>query len=317
MSLAVRILGAMHVPASHRCQGDNRYIPEPIRRALRYETNFGCPVNGCGVPYVTYHHFDPPYREGTEHNADGMIAMCLAHHKMADAGTWSDEQLRYMKRQPFLTGDRVGGRLEWLRRDVFIQAGSNVALNPGVVLQVGEQKAMWTSRGPDGYLRFNFRIIDQHGAELLHLEDNEWIVTGPMADVRAAASANAIRLVAPLRGVSVNITFRSLSEADCKRLCTKEATSRGGRLPLPADLLASLPPDLIETITPSEQDVVDELWQSIQASHVAWPALSVTVGARMKHPMPLRITRRYLQIAQRLIAGGNWFFMRGATLIAI
>lgn len=46
---------------------------------------------------VSYHHFDPPYHQGGTHNSEGMIALCLPHHKNADIGTYTDEQLKYHK----------------------------------------------------------------------------------------------------------------------------------------------------------------------------------------------------------------------------
>jgi hypothetical protein len=73
-----------------------------IRRQLRGEVGFGCPVEGCGSPYLTWHHFDPPWREREHHDADGMFALCLQHHKEADSGAFSDSQLRSFKAEPFL-----------------------------------------------------------------------------------------------------------------------------------------------------------------------------------------------------------------------
>jgi hypothetical protein len=34
-------------------------IPEEVRRMLREQVNFGCPVSDCGHPYLMDHHFDP------------------------------------------------------------------------------------------------------------------------------------------------------------------------------------------------------------------------------------------------------------------
>ncbi len=80
---------------------DRTKPPADIRRALRVEVGFGCPVDGCGSPYLTWHHFDPPWRERQHHDAAGMIALCLQHHKEADSGAFSHEQLRVLKASPF------------------------------------------------------------------------------------------------------------------------------------------------------------------------------------------------------------------------
>lgn len=51
----------------------NRTPPEPVREILRKEVNFGCPIEGCGSPYLEYHHFDPPWHEREHHDPQGMI----------------------------------------------------------------------------------------------------------------------------------------------------------------------------------------------------------------------------------------------------
>ena len=56
-----------------------------------------CPVDGCCSPYLTYHHFDPPWAEQRQHKVGGMIALCLQHHKEADGGAFTTEQLRRLK----------------------------------------------------------------------------------------------------------------------------------------------------------------------------------------------------------------------------
>ena len=73
-----------------------------MRRALREEVAFGCPIDGCGSPYLTWHHFDPPWHVEQHHKFEGMVALCLQHHKEGDAGAFTPEQLRTLKEDPFL-----------------------------------------------------------------------------------------------------------------------------------------------------------------------------------------------------------------------
>jgi len=72
----------------------SRTIPVPIRRELRKEVKFRCPL--CGSPFLTYHHFDPTWsemeRRGTEdivHDPQGIIALCRKHHDIADGGAFT------------------------------------------------------------------------------------------------------------------------------------------------------------------------------------------------------------------------------------
>src|SRR5215210_6475176 len=88
----------------------SRTPPVPVRRELAQEVGFGCPVEGCGSPYLTWHHFDPPWSERQHHEAAGMVALCRAHHDAADAGAYTKRDFYEMKahgrdRTQALTGD--------------------------------------------------------------------------------------------------------------------------------------------------------------------------------------------------------------------
>ncbi len=61
-----------------------RTPPIAVRRQLRREVGFGCSLPGCGVPYLTWHHFDPPWRQEHYHRVEGMIALCRDHADKAD-----------------------------------------------------------------------------------------------------------------------------------------------------------------------------------------------------------------------------------------
>lgn len=83
----------------------SRDIPDAVKLELRQEVNWGCPVHNCGSPFLSYHHFDPPFskfKPGQLHDPKGMIALCLAHAKMADGGVWTNHQLLEIKASPWL-----------------------------------------------------------------------------------------------------------------------------------------------------------------------------------------------------------------------
>ena len=77
----------------------DRTPPMEVRKLLRREVGFGCPVLNCGNPYLSWHHFGPPWREKQHHDPNGMIALCVEHHAKADAGTYTKEQLHSYKQQ--------------------------------------------------------------------------------------------------------------------------------------------------------------------------------------------------------------------------
>jgi hypothetical protein len=58
-----------------------------MKRLLRKEVHFGCPVDACGSPFLTYHHFDPPYRKGKKHIQLLALSASLKNHpRLARAG---------------------------------------------------------------------------------------------------------------------------------------------------------------------------------------------------------------------------------------
>jgi hypothetical protein len=102
----------------------SRTPPTAVRVELRREVGWGCPVSGCGCPYLQYHHFDPPWAQEHHHDPARMVALCgcAVHH--AKAAAWTVEDFRAMKA---VTADRpeVRGRFEWMRKDVLAVIGGN------------------------------------------------------------------------------------------------------------------------------------------------------------------------------------------------
>src|SRR5439155_18597601 len=71
---------------------------KPVRTELAREVGYVCPAPDCASPLLTWHHFDPPFSERPHHEAAGMIALCEKHHRFADNGAYTREQLREMKK---------------------------------------------------------------------------------------------------------------------------------------------------------------------------------------------------------------------------
>lgn len=77
--------------------GLTRDIGDDKKDKLRKEVNSVCPARDINVPcfslFLTYHHFDPPFKNCREHNPNGIIALCATHAGRADAGDYSVEEL--------------------------------------------------------------------------------------------------------------------------------------------------------------------------------------------------------------------------------
>lgn len=201
-------------------------LKEGPRRILRKEVNFGCPVDGCGNPFLEYHHFDPPWREGKRHHLPGMIALCSLHHPRGDIGTWTNDQLREMKKNPYLRGGKVRGRSHWLRRDVIIEGGGLVAINPGALLSIRGKRAIWLRRDKRGS-HLNIDIRDVRGNQILKMVDNDWVVSGDLLDLHCPPGGRSMTIDAPSRRFKLTLTFHSCSPEDAhERLTTWVAETR-------------------------------------------------------------------------------------------
>jgi hypothetical protein len=166
-----------------------RTPPVETRRSLRREVNFGCPVAGCANPYLEYHHFDPPWREAQHHNPEGMLALCAEHHRKADAGAFTVEQLRGMK-QP--SGSQVTGRFDWLRNEILAVVGGNFYHETPVIFEYKGEKAIWFERDADGNMLLNIRMVTGSGQPRLSLRNNDWIVLGSPVDFESPPSGKRI-----------------------------------------------------------------------------------------------------------------------------
>lgn len=56
----------------------SRRIPEAIKKEVRNRCGFGCIF--CGNLFIDYHHFNPEFKDATEHNPDGITLLCKIHH---------------------------------------------------------------------------------------------------------------------------------------------------------------------------------------------------------------------------------------------
>src|SRR5712692_5618711 len=151
----------------------SRVPPEEVREALRREVNFGCPVRECGVPYLIWHHFDPPWKVREHHDPKGMIALCATHAGLADGGRWTIDQIRKMKMNPFVTRDRISETYGYLRRNIVCIAGV-VSYEVPTFLEINNERVIGFNRDSEGYNRMNVFIRDREGSPTLEMKNNFW-----------------------------------------------------------------------------------------------------------------------------------------------
>jgi hypothetical protein len=195
-----------------------RFPPVSVREQLRKEVNLGCPVQGCGSPYLEYHHFDPPWKEKHHHNPEGMIALCKGHHPEADKGAWTKEQLKAMKKDPYVENEVVG-KFNWLRQDIIIMAGV-IVQNPQVILKIDGENVVWMEKDLDGYYRLNMNVRDSEGNLVLRILNNDWVAYNEsIVDIICPPSGKELSVTSRDHTTMLAIRFDDVSIADfCKRL---------------------------------------------------------------------------------------------------
>lgn len=171
----------------------NRTPPLGVRQRLRSDVGFGCPAPTaqgiCGSPYLTWHHFDPPWAVREHHDPDGMIALCTEHHNKADAGAYTVEQLRSMKGA---SHEAIRGRFDWMRSELLIVAGGNFYYRTPVAVQLQGHPLVATQRDDDGYLLLDVAMATTSRAPRIAMEANFWLAHGSPTDLECPPSGRLL-----------------------------------------------------------------------------------------------------------------------------
>ena len=195
-------------------------IPPEVKRMLRNEVGFGCPVNGCGNPYLEYHHFDPPVSVRPHNEPHGMIALCAQHHKKADGGAYTIEQLHELKLDK-ANAKLVKGNLDWLRRDLLAVVGGNFYYETPKIIDIDSHELVSLKRDEDGYLRLSVNMLSLLAEERLIIEDNSWENIGAPTDLRCPAQGKELEVKYD-NGDYLYLRFVELNSA--AETCTKYKT---------------------------------------------------------------------------------------------
>jgi|GEM_PF-2180146 len=192
-----------------------RNIPKDVKRTLRKEVNFGCPINGCGSPYLSYHHFNPPWHIQEHHNPEGMIALCLEHHKQADNGAFTDDQLKILKEKPFLKlRDKVNGQFNWKREHLIFLIGGNVYLGSQEIYIYEKEKFIWLTNDEYNNTLLNFEIKSRNGFAVFSMRDNDWIISSDFDDIESIPSSKNLVFTSQKEQINIRIEFNTLSKAE-------------------------------------------------------------------------------------------------------
>jgi hypothetical protein len=192
----------------------SREPPTAIRRQLRKEVGFGCPVPGCGSPYLTWHHFDPPWHERHHHEAAGMVALCRDHHPEADAGAFTVDQLREFKRRGRDSGTPVSAQINWMRDQLVAVVGGTFFYECTTVVMVQGVPAVWFGRDEQGNVLVNLQQITVSGELRMLMIENFWITEGTAEhDIECPPSGRLVK-ASYSNGDRLRVEFQSHASWD-------------------------------------------------------------------------------------------------------
>lgn len=191
----------------------DRKPPAGVKKILREEIGFGCPVPGCGRPYLEWHHFDPPWHENNHHNPEGMIALCREHHIQADHQAFTKNQLHQLKRNGRESWRQIRGKFNWMRNRLLVVVGGNFYYETPVIFRVREQPMIWFERDENNYLLLNLYMLSTSNEPRAYIKNNEWFNTGGEEDIECPPSAKKIKISYP-NGDLVSIEFFEINEIE-------------------------------------------------------------------------------------------------------
>jgi len=200
--------------AQCNAHGLSRDIPDPIARTIRQQCGFGCVICGCAI--YTYHHYDPPFAEATEHDPERIALLCPRCHGYVEKGIWSNAKVSGHHRNPkckelsFSLGafdlgdDQPDLILGWL-----------IIRQPAVILEMFGRPLLWVEppEVPAGPFRLSGHFFDESGKPILSIGKNEWKsytrnwdveVVGPRIICRVSSRHLALVLCSnPPKGLAV------------------------------------------------------------------------------------------------------------------
>jgi len=177
-------------------------------RLLRQEVGFGCPI--CRTPFLTYHHFDPPWRERKHFDPDGVIALCRKHHDMAEGGHYTKRYLRDLKSASYSVSD-IKEYFPWVRNQFIVRVGGLYSVGSRTVIRVDGEPVIQIATGEDGLVSVSFELRSSDGNIVARMTNNVF-EAGPIVpfDLLTKTTATQIKVWHEARNIGVDVSLRQI-----------------------------------------------------------------------------------------------------------
>jgi hypothetical protein len=191
----------------------SRNPPDDVKKKLREEVGFCCPVPECGKPYLEWHHFNPQWHIEEHHRPEGMIALCREHHIQADHGAFTVTQLQKLKTDGKRNWALVKGRFNWMRNRILAVVGGNFYYETMTIFQFGEKPIIWLERDSHGYLLLNVNMLTNSGQPRACIQNNVWANTGGEEDIECPPCGKRIHICYP-NGDMIKVEFVEINSLE-------------------------------------------------------------------------------------------------------
>jgi len=203
-----------------------RDIGDDNREKLRKEVNYVCPardVKGpCSSLFLTWHHFDPPFKNCREHIPSGIIALCSNHASRADAGEYSVKELKDWKNNPNVTDiTQIREYVGFLHKnDLIVNLANSFLKKNRANIKCGDSYIN-IHKDQNGLILFNMKIKDIGNQDLFYMCDN--IFQPATQDIVIECKPKSINLKIKGKITEVNISGKRIEANDYDATLKKKA----------------------------------------------------------------------------------------------
>jgi hypothetical protein len=142
-----------------------------------------------------------------------MIALCAEHHARAGAGSYTHERILDFKAHPYALSALVRGTFDWLRRDLVTRIGGSFYVRTPIPIELRARPVVSVRRDSSGMMLLSIAMPRSTPEPGLLMIDNEWFLTGPIADFECPPPGRRIR-ARYANGDSLTIEFSDVDFLD-------------------------------------------------------------------------------------------------------
>ena len=255
------------------------------KRRLRKEVGFGCPI--CRNPFLTYHHFDPPWRVLHHWNPDGVIALCRNHHDTAEGGHYTNDYLRELKSRSYSVLD-IKQRFPWTRTEFIVRVGGLYSCGSRAVISVDDEPVIQINAADSGLLSVSLALRAKDGSVVARMVDDVF-EAGPTKpfDLHARTTKTQIRIWHQPRNIGLDVSLNKVTPERLDEVLSSDRVRQSQKL---APVHSETKECLENTLRHLPEDLADRIREDY--------------ASMMTPRSPEEISRRVTKFRERFGASG-------------